>query len=450
MNVNNLNRLNSIAENKSVQPIKNNVFPQNKLNNTLTNSDIFAIKKSESVPFKNHDDLNEQKYLEEMSKLSLKMSDMPDVKTLPDFKTTPLRVGIAVEQKQATFYIPNGTLFVEDQNGKKEIGSFNNTNFTIKNDNNSLVLSKEDGSVVGIYKGKLSVEGNLSPIAINGKKYRGQMEVIIDPKNTTNLSVINDVLLEDYLKGVVPSESPASWPIESLKAQAVAARTYAVGNWKRRESLGFDLMSTTADQMYTGLSAEQASSTQAVTETTNQIITFNGKAINALFFSCSGGFTDSAKEVWNTDEYPYIQGVADFDQNAPKYKWDKTFTNNDLQKGLSQLGFDIGEIKEIKPIDFTEHKRVKTIEFTGTKGKATVDSNKFRFAVGLPSTLWEASPAKASSVLNRSPKEFNFKGGGWGHGLGMSQWGAKQMSENGKTYDQILKYYYTGIELSKL
>ncbi|RYZ24877.1 MAG: SpoIID/LytB domain-containing protein, partial [Chitinophagaceae bacterium] len=347
--------------------------------------------------------------------------------------------GIVVDQKQASVYIPNGTLFVETENGKKEIGTFTDKNITVKNENNSLVLYHENGKPIGIYKGKITLDDNLSPVAINGKKFRGELEILINPKNPSALHVVNEVMLEDYLKSVVPSESPASWPLESLKAQAVAARTYAVGNWKRRDDLGFDLMSTVSDQMYTGIEAERDSSSQAVKETTGEVMISNGKPINALFFSCSGGYTDSAQEVWNTDEYPYIQPVKDFDQNAPKHKWEKTFTNQDIQKGLVQLGHDIGEIKEIKGIEFTPQNRVKKVELTGSKGKVVVDSNKFRFAIGLASTLWTVKPEDAGKTIKKSAAGFVFNGGGWGHGLGMSQWGANQMSKDGKEYKEILK-----------
>lgn len=409
---------------------------------SLNSEDISNIKKSGKTPFET--DINTL-YKNEMEKLS---NEPLDLKQLPDFNTTPLRVGIAVEQKQATFYIPNGTLFVENEDGKKEIGTFTDKNFVVKNENNGISLYQEDGKLIGNYKGKITLDGNLSPVAINGKKYRGELQVIVNPAKPSTLHVVNDVMLEDYLKSVVPSESPSSWPLESLKAQAVAARTYAVGNWKRRENLGFDLMPTVADQMYTGIEAERPSSNQAVKETTGQVLIYNGKPINALFFSCSGGYTDSASEVWNTDEYPYIQPVKDFDQNAPKFKWEKTFTNKDIQDGLTKLGQDVGEIKEIKGIEFTPQKRVKKVEITGTKGKVVVDSNKFRFAVGLNSTLWNVE--SSSVLLKKSPKNFTFKGGGWGHGLGMSQWGANQMSQEGKKYEEILKHFYTGVDLSNI
>ncbi len=419
----------------------------NKINSLKTSSsfdinDSTEIKKNQKVAFQDTTNID-LLYKAEMEKISQKTLELDK---LPDFNETPLKVGIVVEQKQASIYIPNGTLFVETEDGKKEIGDFTDKNITVKNENNSLVLYHENGKPIGIYKGKITLDGNLSPIAINGKKFRGELEILINPKNPATLHVVNEILLEDYLKSVVPSESPASWPIESLKAQAVAARTYAVGNWKRREGLGFDLMSTVADQMYTGIEAEKDSSNQAVKETKGEVMLSSGKPINALFFSCSGGYTDSAKEVWNTDEYPYIQPVKDFDQNAPKHKWNKTVSNQDIQKGLTQLGFDVGEIKEIKAIEFTPQKRVKKIEFTGSKGKIVVDSNKFRFAIGLASTLWTVKTESNKKGIHN----FTFNGGGWGHGLGMSQWGANQMSRDGKEYKEILKHYYTGIELSNI
>lgn len=417
-------------------------LPTLEYSDVLSVGDITSIKKSDKKPFAS--DINVE-INNEIEKLT---NETKELKALPDFNVTPLKVGIAVEQKQASFYIPNGTLFVENEQGKKEIGTFTDKSFIVKNENNGLSLYEENGKLIGNYKGKITLDGNLTPIAINGKKYRGELEVIVNPQKPSTLHIVNDVMLEDYLKSVVPSESPASWPLESLKAQAVAARTYATGNWKRRENLGFDLMPTVADQMYTGIEAERDSSNQAVKETTGEILIYQGKPINALFFSCSGGYTDSASEVWNTNEYPYIQPVKDFDQNAPKYRWEKTFTNQDIQAGVKKLGEDVGEIKSIRGIEFTPQKRVKKVEVIGSKGTVILDSNKFRFAVGLNSTMWEVDTSK--NILKSNPKNFVFKGGGWGHGLGMSQWGANQMSKDGKEYKEILMHYYTGVGLSNI
>jgi stage II sporulation protein D len=195
--------------------------------------------------------------------------------------------------------------------------------------------------------------------------------------------------------------------------------------------------------MYRGLETEMPSTNQAVKETANQILTYGGKPINALFFSSSGGYTDSSKEVWGT-ELPYIQPVPDFDQASPRYRWEKTISQNDLQTALRNLGHNIGTIREVRPLTFTPQKRVKTLELVGTQGRVTVDSNKFRFAAKLNSTLWTVSRQ------NGNPPSFRFDGGGWGHGLGMSQWGARQMAADGKSAEEIVKHYYTGIAIEAL
>lgn len=381
----------------------------------------------------------------------------PEIKNLPDFSKTLFKIGLVVDQKQADFNMQNGKLFIETSEGKQEIANLENLKFIVKNENNSLAVYK-DNKLIGNYQGKLIVDPAPDiPVIINGKKYRGGMEIITNPFNPNTLNVINTVMLEDYLKGVVPAESSSTWPQESLKAQAIAARTYAIANWRKQYASGFDLTATTADQVYKGMDVETPSTNKAVEDTKAKVIFYNEKPINALFHACSGGHTDSSREVWGLD-LPYIQGVPDFDQSAPKYKWTKSFTNSSIQNALKQLGIQIGDVKEITPKTFTEFGRVKEIEFIGTNGTTLVNSNKFRFALGLNSTLWTVQPSDDKKIsfnkwlqpLVRIPKSFIFNGSGWGHGLGMSQWGARQMALDGKTAEEILKHYYTGVEVNHL
>jgi stage II sporulation protein D len=269
------------------------------------------------------------------------------------------------------------------------------------------------------------------------------LEIRPHPENPSRFNLINTVMLEDYLLSVVPSESPASWPIESLKAQSMAARTYAVANWRKREALGFDMNADTSDQMYTGIQGEQPASSEAVKATQNQIIAFQGKPITALFFSSSGGSTDSSLEVWGVD-LPYIQPVKDFDQAAPRYRWDKTMTPNQVQAALTKLGVNVGTLRKIEVLETTPQGRVKQIRFSGSTGSVDVNANKFRFAAGLSSTRWTVS------AEGQPPRSFRFDGGGWGHGLGMSQWGARQMAADGKNASEIIHHYYTGVEIQSL
>ncbi|MEK7433172.1 MAG: SpoIID/LytB domain-containing protein [Cyanobacteriota bacterium] len=432
-------------EQKSNSKVVDNFFDKNV--NPIKDNDSILINKKEKVAFQSiNENFNDKE--------QLMLKEVDSIKELPDFSKTPLRIGIVVSQKQANFTIPNGNVYIETKEGRKEIGSFDSQKtLTVKNENNHLIISDEKGKNLGIFEeGKIKVEGNISPVAINGKKYRGDLEIFINPADKSNFHIVNDVMVEDYLKGVVPSESSASWPIESLKAQTIAARTYALSNWNRRESLGFDLMATTSDQVYNGMAVEHPATNQAISETSGEVALYNGKPINALFFSCSGGYTDSAKEVWQTD-LPYIQPAKDFDQKAPKYKWVQTFNNNDIQTGLKKLGVDAGTIQNITIKEKTEHGRATKLTIKGSKGEFDVDGNKFRLAVGLNSTRFTVEPSLSATkklLSSKSPSGFVFNGGGWGHGLGMSQYGARQMAEDGKSYDEIIKHYYAGVVIGKL
>jgi stage II sporulation protein D len=380
-------------------------------------------------------------WLQEMQKIN---QVSPSMAELPDFAITPLRIGVGIAQSQASFSFEKGQLLVDGPQGSLSLGNFENARFQIKALPGGFQLQNSEGQDLGSFEGVLRLENNDGPVSINGSRYRGSLEIRPHPENPSRFNLINTVLLEDYLLSVVPSESPATWPLESLKAQALAARTYAVSNWRKRETLGFDMNADTSDQMYTGIQGEHPGSSQAVKETQSQIIAYQGKPITALFFSCSGGYTDSSQEVWGVD-LPYIQPAQDFDQAAPRYRWSKVISQSQLQGALAKLGENIGQIRQIEAIEKTPQGRVKRVRFTGTQGTTEVDANKFRFAAGLSSTLWQAQ-----SDSGKPPRAFTFDGGGWGHGLGMSQWGARQMAADGKTATEIIQHYYTGVDITHL
>lgn len=371
-------------------------------------------------------------YLETLQKIQHQPKTREE---LPDFDITPLKIGMAIQQTSSQLTLEAAEIKV----GQNSLGTFENATVNVLATPRGIHLQINQ-QTLGPFKEKIIIENSATALKINGKSYRGNLEIIAAPQKPGTFNLINDVMLEDYLKGVVPAESPASWSIESLKAQAVAARTYAVANWQKRSDQGFDLMPTTSDQVYKGVEVEHPNSSQAVEETSGQILTFNGQPINALFAASSGGHTDSALEVWGVD-LPYIKGVPDFDQNSPVYRWNKTMSQTQLQQALRKLNIQIGSIEAIQIKHSTPVGRVKQIIFKGSQGEAIIDANKFRFAARLKSTLWNVQPQKQSFVFN---------GGGWGHGLGLSQWGAKQMAEDGKNYQEILNHYYTQITLEEL
>lgn len=367
----------------------------------------------------------------------------PLLSELPNFAITPLRIALEENVSSASFEIEQADLSVNGPEGEQLLGTNLHGSFEVQAREGGFVLFHNQQKW-GEFQGRLQVKNHSDSMQINGQPYRGDLELMPHPLLTDQLQVINEILLEDYLKSVVPSESPASWPQESLKAQALAARTYAVSNWGKHAQNGFDMKDDTSDQMYKGLSSEHPNTNAAVAATAHEIMVFNQRPITALFFSTSGGFTDSAQEVWGVD-LPYIQPRPDFDQAAPRYRWNLERSASDLKAASEKLGLNLGAIQDIIPLSKTPQGRVKTLRLVGQNGSADVDANKFRFAARLYSTLWQV---KATGPANA--RQFDFSGGGWGHGLGMSQWGARQMAEDGNNAETIVKHYYQGIELSSL
>lgn len=172
-----------------------------------------------------------------------------------------------------------------------------------------------DGKFYQIYSDNIVLKPSSGGfISAKNKWYRGYL--IIQNKNQ-KLTVINDVDLEDYLKGVVPSEMPSGWEFEALKAQAIAARSYALANLGKRASFGYDLKDTPEDQAYGGASAETSKTNTAVEETSGLVLTYNYKVVSAFYSASAGGQTVTAKEAWGND-VPYVRSVPSFDDNVKK------------------------------------------------------------------------------------------------------------------------------------
>lgn len=284
-------------------------------------------------------------------------------------------------------------------------------------------------------------------IWIGDRWYRGR--VLLTP-SSNGLTAVNYVDMEEYLYSVVASEMPASWNLEALKAQAVAARSYALNKQQKTASGLYDVQDTTASQVYKGVAAETESTREAVRSTDSQVLTYGGKVIEAVFHSSSGGHTENSENVWSS-ALPYLRGVPDFDQNAPVFQWSQQFSEPQLRSKLAaQFGQDIynlGNIVAIAPAVSSPHGRLKTLSVQGDRGSRTLNATQVRQALGLRSTLFTASPTGAGKASSSS---FVFQGRGFGHGIGMSQYGAKGMAEQGNSYKQILGHYYSNAALSEM
>ncbi|MEB3196992.1 MAG: SpoIID/LytB domain-containing protein [Candidatus Sericytochromatia bacterium] len=282
---------------------------------------------------------------------------------------------------------------------------------------------------------------NTVPLVFAGPRwYRGNLEL---RAGNTGLVVINRTDLENYLNGVVPSEMSATWPMEALSCQAIAARSYALANLNKHGRRGYDVCDTDECQVYRGVGIEAASTNQAVAGTRGIVLMQNGRVLPAFFHASSGGYTENSEDVW-IQKLDHIRAVPDYDQNSPHFTWYKNVPAATLANRLANRGVRVGGLRELQPVSRSYSGRVRTVRVVGTLGTATISGETLRTAAGLASTLFNLAPR---GHANGKPTEFAFAGRGWGHGLGMSQWGARRLAEGGYSASQILSHYYPGATL---
>ena len=270
-------------------------------------------------------------------------------------------------------------------------------------------------------------------VYIGDRWYRGR--VFVTP-GEGGIIAVNYVDLEHYLYSVLGGEMPTSWPMEALQAQAVAARSYALYQRQTSANAIYDVGATTTWQVYRGLAEEADTTRAAVTATAGQVLTYDGQIIEAVFHSSSGGHTENVEDIW-TRPLPYLRGVSDFDQDAPVYEWVTSFTHEQFQARIP----GIGDLIEAIPDRTTPQGRIVTIQLRGSSGTRTVSGNDIRRALGLRSTLFAITPMEEGVQVS---------GRGFGHGIGMSQWGAYNLAAGGATYQQILAHYYRGTSLAQI
>ncbi|MBF8982137.1 SpoIID/LytB domain-containing protein [Lutibacter sp. B2] len=369
----------------------------------------------------------------------------------------------------------------------------------IYKDDKRIQVVDETGKVSFIYNTKdkvyeykgISRNDNDGIISVDGKKYRGK--IIAKRFTDSDLTIINKLKLQEYLYGVLPREISGNWPIEAQKAQAVAARNYAMVSIGNHDEHGFDLCGTTHCQVYGGYDSENPRSIQAVDETNGKVLTCNGKIVTTFYHSNSGGYTENAENVWSSP-LDYIKGVEDpYSIGAPNDRWEKVYSRQEIEGILASKELYVGSLENLIIKERSQSGRVLKMEIVGTSGSEILEKNKIRSIFGynnIKSTLFDINggndtmqnilgdidqPYTKNNIANgyvindeevkkinntekqyiydgtnytntnvgNSSSNYTFVGKGWGHGLGMSQWGAKKMAEEGFTYEEILKHYYT-------
>ncbi len=294
------------------------------------------------------------------------------------------------------------------------------------------------------------------------RSYRGRLQLL---RQGAALQAINHVPLESYLPSVVGSEMPASWPQPALRAQAVAARTYALR--QRKPSATFDLSATVTSQVYKGVEAETPSTREAVAATRGQVLTYGGQLANTVFHSSAGGVTENSGDLW-TQQLPYLVSVPDFDQQSPVHQWQQRLEPEQLQQAFVETG----GVDRIDVLATTSSGRVRQARVLGPRGTLVLSGAQLRSRLGLRSTLvrFEFVPPEIASgtpeaaaplpppppipglegqpPLQVPRPSLVVSGRGFGHGVGMSQWGALAMAQRGHSHVQILSHYYRGTRLS--
>lgn len=324
-------------------------------------------------------------------------------------------------------------------------------------------------------------------VNINGTIYRGGVEFY---PSSGKLTVINFVNINDYIAAVVGKEMSPSWNIEALKAQAVCARSYCIATWNRHSSLGFNMCSLQDCQTYMGISGETESTKRAASETKDQVVMYGSSVATTVYSASDGGSTAYSKHVWGGD-IPYLQAVEDIYENpneAVRSSWTNTFTKSDIKSKLAASGINIGEVTDMKVTGKDEYGRVYEVTIYGTNGNHVLKNEKTRSLFNLYSQKYTISSSgktadseiyaassegikiitdnviakvyvdglltvrggastktyKENESASSTGDTFTINGSGWGHGVGMSQYGAKAMADQGFGYKDILTFYYKG------
>jgi len=274
----------------------------------------------------------------------------------------------------------------------------------------------------------------------NRRRYLGTFEII---PYAGGLHLINLIPTESYLEGVLNAEISTKWHVEVVKAQAVVSRTFALFKREKRLQKSWHLSSGHFDQVYHGADIADQRGNLAIRATKGIVVSYQGHLAQTFYHSNSGGMTEDPDRIWQTG-LPYLKVKSvPFGKSDPRYYWETVIPNWEMGKILKKAGIRSGEIEEIFISKRTSSKRVFELTFIG-EADSKLSGYAFRKASGykrIQSLLFD---------VTRVPNGFHFQGRGNGHGVGLSQWSAKEMAERGYKYNEILYFFYQNIELMRL
>ncbi|MFA6216602.1 MAG: SpoIID/LytB domain-containing protein [Candidatus Omnitrophota bacterium] len=341
-----------------------------------------------------------------------------------------------IEEASSLNLIINGVYKIQDADTQKVLSQGKNLNTTVTVGKNNILIGNTRSPARKVYIKPVDTDA----LAINGRKFKGSIEFL--KKDNGCFAVINFVELEEYIKGVLFHESSHYWPQEALKAQSIVCRTFALSQVQENVKNDYDVTSDIYSQMYGGSTSERYRTNRAVEETEGQVITYQGKIFPAYYHATCAGHTENAAVLWNT-HIPPLEGVAcDFCKGSPHYRWHLVLSESTLREKLAQRGYTFKKIHTIACAGKDNSGRISEVAIRGGEKGVVLSGKDFRNALGpnlIKSLQFEVSSAGS---------DFVFEGLGWGHGVGFCQWGAYFMAKEGRSYQEILAYYYPGAVVS--
>ena len=346
-------------------------------------------------------------------------------------------IRVAVADGLRAVEVAGGPMMVSDLGGRAVVdGSPVRLSVTLR----SGVVEIEGGGRRA--EGLRLAPGDAGLLRVNGREYPGALEIL---RSGDTLTVVNELPLEDYLAGAVKAEAGDKMPLEMLKAQAMVARTYAAYHRRLNAEKAFHLLASTLNQQYVGWVAPDSPVWVAVRETTGQVLLWNGELFPAFYHTDSGGHTEDPRAVFATPNMPALKPVrVQFASASPHQRWRLDLPLAELSAALLRGGVSVGRVVTLDVLERSRSLRVARIAVRGTAGTVTLRGNDLRRLVGydtLKSTLFAVTVAGPVA---------RFVGRGYGHGVGLDQWAAKTMADQGWSAPRIVRYYYPGAALAIL
>lgn len=390
-----------------------------------------------------------------------------------DQSDQPVRIALATSARQARFSA-GGSWVIYNRNSENVVarGRANN-GVKVEMRSGRLVAVRDDGSVTSRFGGPFIIRSTTPGelLRYDGKRYRGELRVL---PSDGGMLVINRLAVESYLRGVVPLEIGDRQPGEeaAIQAQAVAARSYSYIHMAEAQSRAFDMYATVQDQVYGGADAENPMSDAAISTTKDMVVRYAGRIISTPYHSTCGGSTAAVEEVWwREPSQPYLRPVSDripgtdsyYCDPSPRFRWATTFQKEalkaTLEKYLAQYSSGsptsggIGSVTGVRIEGRTRSGRVSAITIQSTRGNYLVRGNDIRFVLRSPAgTILNSTYFTAETTADSGGDvgTLTLSGGGYGHGIGMCQWGAIGRARAGQDYRMILTTYYPGTTVGRI